>query len=362
MIGRVSESRHTAGAWSSATAVVSVVAVALAAAAGPPIQALTEAGADPLAALWSELQLGDSDRRELRQGKTVVRTLDADHPSHIGVVAVARIDVGPKQFVERVRDAERLWRGPGVPATGRVGDPPQLRDFSQISLSRDELDALRHCQPGDCDVKLSAQQMAQIRAAIERHPGGWRAAAADAFRATLLEALATYRREGLYGLPQIHDHESPIERQAVFARLLASARNARAYAPRLAEYLERYPRSALPEGAEQHIHWMQTVLLPKPTLQVWHATIRQQPATELAEVVVLSRQVLATHYINGSLALTLLSRATPDRYLIHINWTATDGLDGFLSGLRRYFVERRVRASAREAFETFKRRIEATTP
>lgn len=75
-------------------------------------------------------------------------------------------------------------------------------------------------------------------------------------------------------------------------------------------------------------------------------------------MVVLSRQVLATHYINGSLALTILTRAAPERYLVYVNWTDVDGLGGFFSGLRRYFVERRVRSAARRAFETFKERIE----
>ena len=146
----------------------------------------------------------------------------------------------------------------------------------------------------------------------------------------------------------------------MFAQLLASARLAREYAPRLADYLERYPRAPLPDGAEQHLHWLHTVLLPKPTIQVWHSTIQRQTAADVSEVVVLSRQVLATHYISGSLALMILTPAAPARYLVYVNWTAVDGLDGFLSGLRRYFVERRVRSAARDAFETFKKRIEAT--
>jgi hypothetical protein len=129
----------------------------------------------------------------------------------------------------------------------------------------------------------------------------------------------------------------------------------------LAAYLEQYPQGPLPAGAEQHLHWFETVLLPKPTIQVWHATIQRRPNVDFADVVVLSRQVFATHYGNGSLALTILTRAAPARYLVYVNWTAVDGLEGFLSGLRRYFVERRVRSAARNAIDIFKQKIERET-
>jgi hypothetical protein len=139
---------------------------------------------------------------------------------------------------------------------------------------------------------------------------------------------------------------------------MAAADIARNVTPGLAQYLAHYPRLALPAGAEEQLHCLQTVLLPKPTIQVWHATIQRRPALDVADVAVLSRQVLATHYVNGSLALTILTRAAPERYLVYVNWTSVDGLDGILSAIRRYFVERRVRSAARKAFETFKDRIE----
>jgi hypothetical protein len=331
---------------------------ALAIALSPDIHPRPFTLEDPLAVLSSWLRLDDQTRRDIRSGGTVVGTLDAHDPSQIVVFAAARIDVSPEQFVERVRDSPRLWRGQGIPVTGKFSTPIRVDDVTEMSLSDDDLQALRRCQPGACEVKLAGAQMARIKSAVERAPADWRAAALDAFRLVVMQAIETYRREGLSGLHAINDHEAPIDRHATFSRLMAAADIARNVTPGLAQYLAHYPRLALPAGAEEQLHWLQTVLLPKPTIQVWHATIQRRPALDVADVAVLSRQVLATHYVNGSLALTILTRAAPERYLVYVNWTSVDGLDGILSAIRRYFVERRVRSAARKAFETFKDRIE----
>jgi hypothetical protein len=229
-----------------------------------------------------------------------------------------------------------------------------------MRLPADDIRALRRCRPGDCSVKLSEQQIDRVRTAIARSPDDEHDAALQEFRSTVLDVVTLYRRQGLRGLPVLHDHDRAIDRQSEFDALVAGAAAARQIAPSLVRYLDRYPDQPLPAGAEEHWYWLQIVAPPKPTIQVWHTTIERRPASDVAEVAVLSRQVLATHYVNGSLALTVLTRAGPERYLIYINWTAADELDGWFSGLRRYFVERRVRSAAREAFAALKERIERT--
>ena len=208
---RTSDCRDTGGRTSTRIAIASNIAVALIIAAATPLQAWPQAAPGPLTALLSRLRLGDADRRDLRDGRTVVKTLDAGHPSHIVVLAVAQVDVSQSQFVARVRDTERLWRGPGVPATGTIGDTPRVTDLANTPLSQGDLASLRTCRLGACDVKLSGPQIAHIRAAIEHSQADWRSAALRAFRAELLEAIEHYRRQGLRGVADVHDHDVPID-------------------------------------------------------------------------------------------------------------------------------------------------------
>jgi hypothetical protein len=340
--------------WATAVGFASVVSM-IAPSAAVGTQSSRPA---PIAVLSSQLGLEEHEVRDLQAGQIVVKTLDAQAPSHIVVLSAARIEVTPQQFIERLRDSARLWRGRGVPLAGTLGTPVNPSDLAQMRLPSDDIRALRRCRPGNCAVKLSEQQIERVRTAIDRHPDDWHEAAMREFRSTVLDLVTLYRRQGLRGLPTLHDHEHAIDRQAEFETLLAGAPAARQLAGSLVAYLERYPELPLPADAEEHSYWIEIVAPPKPTVQLWHTTIQRRPAAPVADAVVLSRQVLATHYVNGSLALTLLTRAAPERYLVYINWTAVDGLDGFFSGVRRYFVERRVRSAAREAFAVLKKRIE----
>ena len=67
-----------------------------------------------------------------------------------------------------------------------------------------------------------------------------------------------------------------------------------------------------------------------------------------AEIVIASKQLYANHYFNGSLGLTFLfDHPLPNGkmgcYLIYVNRSRIDALDGFLSSLRRAIAIPRVR-------------------
>jgi hypothetical protein len=70
--------------------------------------------------------------------------------------------------------------------------------------------------------------------------------------------------------------------------------------------------------------------------------------------------VFATHYINGSLALTILfhDRSKSRRYIAYVNTMSLDGLSGWFGGIRRLFIARAARERGAEMFGGLRRRIE----
>jgi hypothetical protein len=265
-----------------------------------------------------------------------------------------------------MRDITRLWRGSHVPRTGIFSEPLEAEDVAAIRLTEDDLNAARECQPGDCAIKLSDEEMARIGRST-RDGKEWEARAQGAFRSVLIDRLQSYRRGGLSQLGPFHDHEERIEPHAVFTGLLVDASMVKKHASEALTYLERYPRAPLPPGTEDHFYWLEAVQSPKPTLQAFHQVIQTGPLQSVEggsviEVVFLTRLIFATHYVNGSAALTLLVRtADGQRYMFYINRISADGLVGWLSELRRYFIERRVRGAARTVFTALKRNIELNT-
>ncbi|HXW03791.1 MAG TPA: hypothetical protein VD833_01050 [Vicinamibacterales bacterium] len=310
------------------------------------------AARDPFSVLEPAVTLTREDRDDLRAGRTVVRSLDTGNPSQLAVFIGGRVTTTPEQFIVDILESARLWKSPKVPSTGTFREPVRREDVAGMTLPADDVDALRHCRPGDCDVKLTAPEMARLREAIARAGAEWRAAAQHEFRAIVLERIAAYRRSGLGALRSFHDHRDPVDPAYVFSSLLAVSDAAAAVAPRLAAYFERFPDVPRPESSSEAMYWLETTHPPKRTIQAWHIAAQLQPRHTNPEVVVLSRQLFATHYVNGSVALTALVQDTGgQRYLLYVNRSAVDGLEGFLSGLRRFFVERRVHSGARTAFE-----------
>jgi hypothetical protein len=77
---------------------------------------------------------------------------------------------------------------------------------------------------------------------------------------------------------------------------------------------------------------------------------------------VASRQIFASHYITGSLAVTAITGGASGRYLTYLNRSRVDILDGIFGGLVRRIAERRIREEAGDVVNGLRRRLEAGDP
>ena len=318
------------------------------------------ASTNPFAVFGAAADLSAEDLGELRSGRTVVRVLDPATRFDVGVFIAARISVTPSHFVERMKNTAALWQGEAVPATGMFADPARAADLAALSLPRKDVDTLRDCRPGDCILKLTAAEIERLRGAIAKQPAAWREEVQREFRQMVADRVQAYRRGGVGALGALVDHPTPAEPAAVFSRLLSANRALAAAAPQLTAYFEKYPHAPLPPEASEHVYWLFTTETPRPTVQVMHVVVHGRPEGALEQALVVSRQILASHYVNGALALTALVRDPADpslQYLVYLNRSEVDGLAGVFSGIRRFFVERRIRGAARSAFERLKGRI-----
>jgi hypothetical protein len=306
---------------------------------------------------WVELDGGD--RADLRRGEVLVESLSAGG-DQLAVFLASTLDADPDRFVAAVADPARLWGGDEVRAIARFSEPPRPSDVSALSLSEVDLAAIRDCRAGDCDVKLTAAEMERLRAVADRSAGDWRSALQSAFRSLVLQRVEAYRGGGLAALDAFHDHEEALAPASAFAEVLAESPWLTRRAPDLARYFADYPASSA-GSPRSFLYWLETMATPKPTVQVVHVAIQRQVSGPDGRrfVVVGSRLVFATHYLNASLALSVLPEdAGAVGHLAYLNRTQADGLGGWLSGLKRFFVERRVRSSAKAIFERQRRRIE----
>ena len=96
----------------------------------------------------------------------------------------SRINASFHSYVAGVKDIENFEKGGGFKVTKRISTPPRLEDFALLSLPDDDLQDLRYCQVGDCELKLGEEALRRFRAL------NWNAPDAKASANAVMQRLA----------------------------------------------------------------------------------------------------------------------------------------------------------------------------
>ena len=232
---------------------------------------------------------------------------------------------------------ENYKHSPLVVEVGLLGNPPEAREADRFTLDADELKALRTCQPGNCSVKLTREEIERLRGL------DWSAPDAEAranvlARRLLLDYAQAYWQRGNAALGVYQDEETQVDLAAAFRGLLGSSPYLRDNFPELLHELREY-RGAKPGAAGEFLYWSRERygFGLKPTLNLFHVTIRHpQPSM----VVIASKRIRSSHYFDGSLSLvTAVDAPGGQSYLIYVNRSRLDLLcgGGFWGWKRKLF-------------------------
>lgn len=314
----------------------------------------------PFRWLAPEVTVSGAELRRL-EGDGVVKTL----PSRKGELAVftaTRLNASPDVFVAWIRRIDALKRGPAIPAVGRFSDPPTLRDLDGLVLDQRDLDAIRQCRPGDCKVKLSAEEIEMIRRVV---PEGGDDAIQVAFRRMLLARLNAYRAGGLETAPAPATRSDAPKPSDVFAALVANSPYIGRADPRLLAWLEN-PQGPERANVESFFYWSKEYYTSgKPVVSLIQVGItRGTPGGEAPEVLVAGKHLYSTRYLNGTLTLTGLVRdpASGSLYLAYIHRAQLDLLKGFFGGIARAIVQSRIVDNGPRLLGVLRTRVESGPP
>ena len=316
--------------------------------------------------LRRKMRFSAADLRSLDAGAAVVKSLETPVRQELAHFGVVYIQAPQQRFIERFRDIERFESGPGIPQIGRFSVVPQLQDLASLTLPVEDVQALRTCRPGDCDMKLPAAAMSRFRNQVNwSSPDAARDANAIA-RDMILELVRRYQANGNDALGHYDDDGDPLSVAEQFRALLPSGDLLPAPVPALIAYLENYPRSR-PAGAEDFFYWSVVDFGLKPTIRANHVTIYPLSGSSSANVayVIAIKQLYASHYFHSTLELRFLvgDDRRPGRqgfYLVSITRSRNDGMTGFTGSLLRPIVSRRSRNAVGRYLEHVKRQVERT--
>jgi len=345
--------RTDGAGWRLAGPAVLAAGAALLAMAGPRAASCP----DPFAFLGPSIVVSGKERQKLDAGDAIVRVLAAEG-REIAVLGAAAVEIDGDRLVAWMRRIEDLKKSEHVPAVGRFSEPPVLSDLAGHTLDDRDLDHLRQCRPGNCDLKLSAGEIARMRQVLAAAGTQWKPAAQEAFRRVMLDRVLAYRAHGLAGIETYADGHTDRSLPEIASALLDRSPYLGAGMPALVEHLARYPNVPLPRS-ESFLYWSQEEFGGRPVTSVTHVTMVRSQTAGLPDALVAGRQVFATHYQNGSLSLTLLLRGCPGppHYLTYVSRSEVDVIRGLFGWLARRLIQGRVEDGAVEVLEGLRDRL-----
>jgi hypothetical protein len=309
--------------------------------------------------------LNDDQIASIRGGKAVARILDSPTPDEVFVFGAVHVQSTPEDYLKLASDVDSLRKLPNYLMIHKFSDPPSLSDLDGLTLEQEDIQQLKKCKPGHCDVQLPSEFMDTFQRSVD-----WSApdAAEQVNRLAkemILEALLRYQQGGNTALGTYRDKNHPAVVADTFQSLLSRSKALPVYLPELDRYLLDYP-NVQSEDIKSEFYWEKVNFGLKPTIRVIQAIVyRGTSATDPAYAVAL-KQLYASHYFETALDITVCVRdeenqKRPGIYVITLKGSQQAGLTGFKGGIVRKVAVDKTRSSLEKALASIKQRLESQT-
>jgi hypothetical protein len=303
------------------------------------------------------VRLAPEERRRLADGAAVTRLLEADGSKEVAAFGAVWIDAPRRRYVERLNDIESFERGEAFRVTKRLSAPPRLEDFAQLRLPPQDVESLRRCRVGHCEIKLGEEALQRFHTEVDWTSPSAADAANALMRRLAFEYVTGYLEGGNERLAVYRDSEHPRFVAREFAEMIDGMPELTTYVPQLRPYLIDYPRATLPDSSS-FLYWQDTAFGLKPTIRISHVTIHEGRD----DTVVASKMLYASHYFWTGLELRALL-SDPERgagfWFVVVNRSRSDGLAGFTGAFVRRRVRQEVTKGTLAGLLLAKRRLEA---
>jgi len=275
----------------------------------------------------------DNDFAAIRRGETVVRLAPAQDKQEVAVSGLVSLRTNAEEFLRSYRESLTQKNNAAVLEIGSFSKTPTLSDLQNLTLEPDDLEDLRECVVGDCQIKLSAAMIDRFRREVNWQAPDYAQQATELYKSMLVDYVRDYRSRGEAALIEYND--KPDQVRVVDEQHAIS--NVSSY---LHDMLDSTLSKSELQPLEELIVWSKIKFGLKPVIAVNHVTIYKQDQELGPQVLAVSQQIYANHYFNSSLALTaFVTVAGPTSFLIYENRSRADALDGPFSKLKRKMVE-----------------------
>jgi len=307
------------------------------------------------------IKLSQDQITAIRAGQPVAKALPPRTHEEVFLFGAVYIKAGPETYLRFARDVERLRKLPNYLELGVLSEPIQPAQLNSFSLDSDDIQALKNCKPGDCQIQMPASTFEELHRSID-----WSAADVDRqineyLRKTAMERLLVYQRDGNDALGVYNDKHDPVEVSRQFAWMLSYDRALPEHLPDFYHYLLSYP-GGRPANVDDTFYWAKVKFGLKPTLRVVQVVSMQGNPGSPAACAVAEKQLYASHYFETALDMSYCIRDDGDLngfYLIMLLGSEQAGLTGVKGAIVRKAAVGRSVSSLQGALTTIRNKLEA---
>jgi hypothetical protein len=371
--GRASRDRHSAkgrsercsaNSWGKVAVIrivmhTSVLLVMIAAAALP---GFSQSNSDLQAFFRHDIGLSDDQITAIGSGQPVTKTLASRTPAEVFLFGAVYIHAAPESYVKFAHNFDRLRKLPNYLALGVFTNPPQLSDLKGFSFESDDINALKDCKPGDCQIQMPTSSIEELHRSVDLSGPDAEEQVDQLLQKTVLERLVAYQRQGNQVLGVYNDKRNPTEVPEQFKYMLSYSKALPKYLPDFYGYVLAYPNGK-PTNVEDTFYWAKVKFGLKPTLRVVQVlTMRGNPADQVAYAIA-EKQLYSSHYFETALDLSFCIRGTDDTnrpgfYLVMAMGSEQAGLTGPKGSIVRKVAVGRSVSNLQNALTTIRNTLE----
>lgn len=301
-----------------------------------------------------------ADLARLEAGKAVARATLSAGDTEILAAGAVKIHATRDQVASYYAQMISYVDGQVTLAFGRFSTPPVENDVQGLSFDTAEIEALKSCRVGDCDIRLGGASLTGLRAAIDWTAPDYASAVNRYLRVAAVRYLADYQTRGDAALVTYNDRAQPVSLAKQWGDLLTNSAMLKHSRPELHDYLARYPAGTL-AGSKSVFYWSKEYFGLKPIVSLVHGIVYEPPG-RTDRIFVAQKQLYASHYYDASLALGTIVGGVENgaavSYLLYANRSRGDLLKGGFGGVRRAAARRQAEGAAEETLTTIKNVLE----
>jgi len=301
------------------------------------------------------------DLAKLDAGQVIARADTGQNDREMLAVAAVKIRAPRDRVLSYYGQMISYVDGKITLAFGRFSTPPVLADVKGLAFDRDEIDDLKSCKVGQCDLRLGGTGLEKLRSSVNWNAPDVADQVNGLARQSAVDYVAAYLTRGDDALVTYNDRDQPVNLRDEWRGILAASPYFHEYAPELSAHLERFPHDSLP-GARDLIYWIKENYGMKSVISIVHGVI-YSPPRQADRTIVAQKYIYSSHYYDGSLAVATIVDTTaggaPATYLVYGNRSRGDLLEGGFGGLKRSVARSQARKAAEETLGTIKQVMES---